>query len=108
MKLTVLFIATNAIIEEDDRTTLNRSLGSEWSKFSDELTERRKPQIDDIYYNENELQRLINQGVDVSNFMVANGIESGKKRIGKKFSLIQTFINNLPGGSIRMFPKYIK
>ena len=85
MKVTVLFIATNAITAI---TTLNRSDGLERSQFSDGLTERRKPQIDDIYYNVNELQRLINQGVDVSNFMVANAIESGKKRIGKKFSLI--------------------
>ena len=85
MKLTVLFIAIKAITAI---TTLNRSDGLERSQFSDGLTERRKPQIDDIYYNVNELQRLINQGVDVSNFMVANAIESGKKRIGKKFSLI--------------------
>ena len=85
MKLTVLFIAINAITVENDRTTLSRSVGLERSEFSHGFTERRKPQIDDIYYNVNELQRLINQGVDVSNFMVANGIESGKKRIGKKF-----------------------
>ena len=58
------------------------------SEFSNALTERRKPQIDDIYYSTNELQRLSNQGVDVSNFLVANGIESGKKRIGKNSYLI--------------------
>ena len=88
MKLTVLFIAINAITVENNRTTLNRSFGLETSDFSDGLIERRKPQIDDIYYNVNELQRLSNQGVDVSKFMVANGIESGKKRIGKKSCLI--------------------
>ena len=60
----------------------------ETSDFSDGLIERRKPQIDDIYYNVNELQRLSNQGVDISKFMVANGIESSKKRIGTKSSLI--------------------
>ena len=58
------------------------------SEFSNALTDRRKPQIDDIYYSTNELQRLSNQGVDVSNFLVANGIESGKKRIGKNYCLI--------------------
>lgn len=59
-------------------------------QFSHALTERRKPQVDDIYYNAYELQRLSNQGVDVSSFLVAHGIESGKKRIGKKSSLILT------------------
>ena len=91
MKLTILFIAINAITVEKDRTlnrTLNRSFGLETSDFSDGFKERRKPQIDDIYYNVNELQRLSNQGVDISKFMVANGIESGKKRIGTKSSLI--------------------
>ena len=88
MKLTVLFIALNAISVDNHRTSLNRSIGLERSEVSDGLTKRGKLQIDDIYYNDHQLQRLINQGIDVSNFMVANGIESGKKRIGKKFSLI--------------------
>ena len=57
----------------------------EISEFSNVLTEGRKPQVDDIFYSSDELQRLSNQGVDVSNFLVANGIESGKKRVGKKF-----------------------
>ena len=72
-------------------TYFNRSFGLETSEFTDGMTERRVPQIDDIYYNVNELQRLINQGVDVSSFMVANGIEPEKKRIGK--ILCRTCIN---------------
>ena len=56
----------------------------EVSEFSNVPTKRGKPKIDDIYYNVNELKRLVNQGVDVSNFMVAYGIESEKNRIGKK------------------------
>ena len=89
MKLTALFIAINAItIDKQKTTTLNGSFSLERSEFADELTERRKPQIDDIYYNINELQRLSNQGVDVSNFLVADGIESEKKRIGEKSRLI--------------------
>ena len=66
----------------------------ESSEFTSTLEERTKRQIDDIYYNVNELQRLSNQGVDISNFKVANGIQSGKKRIGKKFSLIWTWYIN--------------
>ena len=88
MKLTVLFIAVNAISDQRERTTLNHTFGFENSELSDEFTERNNRQIDDIYYNVNELQRLSDQGIDVSNFKVANGIQSDKKRIGKKSSLI--------------------
>jgi len=76
---------------------LNIFKGTEWtshlksSEFSNALKERSKPQVDDIYYSTNELHRLSNQGIDVSNFLVANGIDSGKKRIGKKSRLISIF-----------------
>ena len=89
MKLTVLVIAINAItVDKQDISNSNRSFGFETPGFSKASEERRKPQIDDIYYNVNELQRLKNQGVDVSNFMVAHGMTSGKKRYGKKSRLI--------------------
>ena len=89
MKLTVLLTAVNAIrIDKQERTNLDSSFDLETSGFAEPSEDRRKPQIDDIYYNLNELERLKNQGVDVSNFMVAHGIESGKKRYGKKSRLI--------------------
>ena len=90
MKLTVLCIAVNAITDKKERNLLNHTFAVERSELSDEFTERTNRQIDDIYYNVNELQRLSNQGVDVSNFKVANGIQSDKKRFGKKSSLLWT------------------
>jgi len=91
MKLPKAIIAlnsTNFQKDQKNRTFFNHSLGFERSELSNGFTENKNLQIDDIYYNVNELQRLSNQGIDVSSFKVANGIQSEKKRYGKKSRLI--------------------
>jgi len=59
-----------------EKTATGPSLGPPTPFDGGVFTIRSKPDVNDIHYNVNELQRLINQGVDVSDFNVAEEMES--------------------------------
>ena len=59
-----------------EKTATGPSLGPPTPFDGGVFTIRSKPDVNDIHYNVNELQRLINQGVDVSDFTVAEEMES--------------------------------
>ena len=73
-----------------EKTATGPSLGPPTPFDGGVFTIRSKPDINDIHYNVNELQRLINQGVDVSDFTVAEEMES-EFPIGKFSNFVSEF-----------------
>ena len=57
------------------------------------LDERHRPQVHDIHYNINEIERLKAQGIDTSGFIVAEPTVGGQGSRGPRATYAETYAN---------------